>query len=80
MKTERASAQPPCAWIYPASQRQALQQAAAAHDVAAIDRITDDLARQGLCRPRHSTSMDAQWAARRTLLRELDRIQQGAQP
>jgi hypothetical protein len=45
--------------------RDALIHAALVRDTDEIDRITDELARQGVCRPRSDMSRMDEWVARR---------------
>lgn len=45
--------------------RDALIHAALLRDTDEIDRITDELARQGVCRPRDDMSRMSEWIARR---------------
>jgi hypothetical protein len=47
--------------------RDALIHAALIRDTEEIDRITDELARQGVCRPRDDMSRMAEWIERRGL-------------
>lgn len=60
-----ANAKPRLGQIYPPDVRDALMRAAAAHDGREIDRLTDQLALRGLCRPREScrAEFDARPAA-----------------
>jgi hypothetical protein len=43
--------------VFPPFARVALMRAARLGDCAMIDAVTDDLVRQGLCRPRHDNVM-----------------------
>ena len=51
--------------LYTPNERNALIQAALAGDWQTIDKITDSLVEQGLCRPRSDTSRLAEWIAKR---------------
>ena len=46
-----------CAQLYPVDYRNALQAAARSGCVDVIDRLTDDLVRMGLVRPRNSSGL-----------------------
>jgi len=50
-------APPPVCDVFPPFQRDALVRAAKRRDWRAIDTVTDDLVRLGLCRPRHDNVM-----------------------
>lgn len=50
---------------FPLNEARALIHAALIRDTEEIDRITDELARQGVCRPRDDMSRMAEWIASR---------------
>lgn len=56
---------PHIALTFGLNERDALIHAASRGDIVEIDRITDDLARQGVCRNRGDQSRMPEWIARR---------------
>lgn len=50
---------------FPLNEARALIHAALVRDTEEIDRITDELVRQGVCRPREDMSRMAEWIALR---------------
>lgn len=67
MTTYHTPARPAFAVLFPVDHRNALMHAAGRGDVDAIDRLTDELARMGLVRPRTCEGRAAEWATQRVL-------------
>ena len=53
---QQQNKRPPVAMLYPPDIRDALVSAGQRRDLTMIDMLTDELARRGLCRPRHADS------------------------